>query len=96
MVSGRVVATTTDSLRAHHRIADVPEMSLALLVDGFEIADGGAALRAPVDDVVAAINQPVFVQAHENFGHGARQLRRKREFLARPVAAFAQTAASAA
>ena len=54
-------------VRPHDRVADVPEVSLALFVNGFEIADRGAALRAPVHDVVPAINQAVFVKAHENF-----------------------------
>ena len=61
-------------LRPHDRIADVPQVSLPLFVYGFEIADRGAALRAPVHDVVPAIDQAVLVEAHENFGHGARQV----------------------
>ena len=48
-------------VRPHDRVANMPEMALPLFVDGFQVADRGAALRAPVHDVVAAINQPVFV-----------------------------------
>ena len=47
--------------RSHNRVANMPEVALALFVNGFQIADGGAALRAPIDDVVSAINQPIFV-----------------------------------
>ncbi len=77
-------------LRPHNRVANVPEVALPLFVNGFEIADRCAALRAPVHNVVAAIDQSVFVEAHEDFRNGARQLRRKCEPLARPVAAFAK------
>ena len=63
-------------IRLGYRVADMPEMSLALLVDGFEVADCRAALRAPVDDVVAAINQSVFVTGgRTRLDDGARQFR---------------------
>ncbi len=77
-------------VRPHDRVADVPEVALPLFVNGFEVADRGAALRAPVHDVMAAINQAIFVKAHEDFSHRARKFGRKREALARPVAAFAE------
>ena len=46
--------------------------------------------RAPVDHVLAAIDQAFFVQAHEDFAHGARKARIDRESFARPVAAGAE------
>ena len=58
-------------LRPDHRIADVPEFPSALGVNGFQIADGRAAMRAPIDHVMRAINQPVFVQADESFANRA-------------------------
>ena len=75
MVSGRVVATITVFVRVRHdRIANVPQMPLAFVVHGFQIADRGAALRAPVDDVPAAIDQAFFVEAHKHFGDRAGKL----------------------
>ena len=74
---------------AIHRIGDVPQMALRVFVLDFEIRQHGLAARAPVDDVVGAIDEPLFVQAHERFAHRARQARIHREPLARPVAAIA-------
>ena len=56
------------------------------LVLHFEIGERGLAARAPVDDVVAAIDESLFVQAHEGFAHGAREAGIEREAFARPVA----------
>src|SRR5216684_4195579 len=75
-------------VRSHDRVANVPEVALPLFVNGFEIADRGAALRTPVHNVMAAIDQAIFIEAHEDFGNGARKFRRQRKTLARPVAAF--------
>ena len=41
--------------------------------------------RAPVDDVSAAIDQALLMQADEGFAHGARQAGIHSEILARPV-----------
>ena len=60
-----------------------------LFVLDFEIGQRGLAARAPVDHVIAAIDQSFFVQAHEGFAHGARQAGIESEALARPVAAIA-------
>src|SRR5271165_3704934 len=73
-----------------NRVPDMPQVSLTLLVNGFQVADGRAALRTPIHNVMSTIDQAIFVQAHEDLGDGARQLRRQRKSFARPVAAFAQ------
>ena len=74
--------------RANDGIAHEPEISLALLVNRFEVADSGLALRAPVHNIMSAVDESVFVQPHKDFHHHARQFGRKREPLARPITAF--------
>ena len=46
------------------RIADLPELALLLLGVDFEIGHRGAELRVPVDEPLAAIDEPVLVKAH--------------------------------
>ena len=43
-----------------------------LVVDHFEVADGGLAAGTPVDDVCAAIDEALVIKADEGFadGHG--------------------------
>src|SRR5271157_6657735 len=60
-------------------------MALLLHVDDFEVADGGLAARAPVDDVCAAIDQPLLVKADEGLTHGDRQPLVHGEVLALPI-----------
>ncbi len=74
---------------AIHRIADVPQVALRVVVLHFQIGKSGGAARAPVDHVSAAIDQAAFVQAHEGFQHGARKVGVQRESLAAPIAAIA-------
>ncbi len=71
-------------------IADLPELALGLLVHHFQIAERGDAARTPVHDVVAAIDQPFFIEPHESFAHRARELLVHGEVLARPVDRIAQ------
>ena len=78
------------AVRADDRIADVPEVAGGFLVHGFEIGDGGLAARAPVDHVLAAIDQAFFVEADEGFADGAGEAGIEREALARPVAGGAE------
>ena len=84
-VSGRVVATTIPGPPPGSRIADVPEAP----VDGarlhLEVAERGHAARAPVDDVVAAVDEALLVEGDEDLAHGARQPGVHREALAAPV-----------
>ena len=61
-----------------------------LLVHHFQIGEGGLAARAPVHHVLAAIDEALFVEADEDFAHGAREPGVEREALAAPVAACAQ------
>ena len=54
-------------------------------MDDFEIADGGLAARAPVDDVRAAIDEALMIEADEGFADGDRQALVHGEVLAAPV-----------
>ena len=51
----------------------------------FEIGDRGLAARAPVDDVLATIDQAFFIQADEDFADGVREILVHGEVLAVPV-----------
>ena len=77
-------------ITAHDRVADVPQAALGFLVLHFQIGKRGLAARAPVDDVIAPINQTLFVQPDERLAHGARKSGVQREMFARPVAAHAR------
>ncbi len=67
-------------------VADVPEMAGGFLVRGFEIGDGGVAAGAPVDHVLAAVDESFFVEADEDFADGAGEAGVECEALAGPVA----------
>ena len=47
-----------------------------LLINHFEVGNGGVQFGIPVDQAFAAINQAVFMQTHEDFFHGIRISRR--------------------
>ena len=74
------------------RIADVPQVALLLLVFHLGVRQRGFAQRAPVDDARAAVDQALFVQAHEHFVYRAVESLVHGEALARPVAGSAQLA----
>ena len=73
-----------------HRVANLPQVALVLVVDHFEVADGGLATRTPVDDVRAAIDEPLLVEAHEGFAHGYREVVVHGEVFAVPIDGGAQ------
>ena len=60
-------------------------MALVLIVDDFKVADGGLAARTPVDDVSAAIDEPLLVQADEGLAHGDGEILVHGEVFALPV-----------
>ena len=76
--------------QAVHGVADVPQVTGHVGVRHFQIGERGVAARAPVDHVLAAVDQPLLVEAHEDFADGAAEAGIQREALARPVAARAQ------
>src|SRR3569833_3761378 len=50
------------AIGANDGIANLPEVSLVLVVNDFEVANGGLAPWAPVDDIGAAIDQALYVE----------------------------------
>ena len=70
---------------ADDRVADLPQVALVLVVDHFEVADGGLAAWAPVDDVRAAIDEPLLVEADECLANRYRQALVHGEVFALPV-----------
>ena len=74
------------------RIAQVPQMSLFGFRQHFEIRERGVQHWIPVDQALAAIDQSLFIQAHEDFGDCSRQPFVHREAIARPVDGIAEPA----
>ena len=68
------------------RVADIPERAGDVLVFDLGVAQGGAALRAPVDDAAALVDQALFIQVAEGLAHGAGADLVHREAAAAPVA----------
>ncbi len=73
-------------------VFEVIQRGLLLGVFHFEVRDGGLEARRPVDQARAAIDESLFVEAHEGFAHGAAQAVVEGEALALPVAGGAQAA----
>ncbi len=67
------------------RITNLPQMSRDIFVLHFEIRDRSLVPGTPVHDVVATINQALFVQADEHFAHGVRKIVVHGEVFAVPV-----------
>ena len=53
------------------RVANVPEVPGAFFVDHFQVAQHGQADGAPVGHAFVAVDQPLVVQAHEDFADHA-------------------------
>ena len=69
IVSGRVVATTISSSLPIDLVRELEELAVgALFVLDLEIAEHRAAIDAPVDEPRLAVDEPLFVQAHERLG----------------------------
>src|SRR5207302_2737659 len=71
-------------------VLDVDELGVALLALDLEVREHRLTTRAPVDDVVVAIDQLLGIQAHEDLAHRARKTRVHREALVRPIAGGAE------
>ncbi len=76
--------------QSHNGVANLVELALRLLVHHFQVRHRGDAARTPIDDVLAAIDQPFFIQADEGLAHRARHAVVHGEVLARPVDRSAQ------
>ena len=75
---------------SHYRVAYLVNLSRRLLVLYFEIRDRGHAARTPVHDVLAAIDQALFIQAHKDFAHRDVEPLFHGEVFARPIHRVAQ------
>ena len=71
-------------------VADVPEVAGDIGVGDFEIAERGVAMGAPVDHVLAAVDEAFFVEADEDFADGAGEAGVEGEALAAPIAGGAE------
>jgi hypothetical protein len=74
------------------RVLDVPHRAVFFLRVDFEVGHGRAQHRVPVDQALAAVDQALFVQAHEDFRHRLRTRLVHREVFAVPVGGGAQAA----
>ena len=74
------------------QIAHLPQLATALFVFHFVIGQSRVATRAPVDDVVALVDQAVIVEAHKNLAHSGRKAFVHGKTQARPVYGIAQSA----
>src|SRR5437773_3863177 len=70
---------------ADHRITNLPKLAGNIFVLDFEIRNRRLAAWAPVDDVFAAINQPVFMQPDEHFPYSAGKVFVHGEVFATPI-----------
>ena len=48
------------------RVVDVPEEAVLLLVLALDVGNRGLAVRAPVDNALAVVNQPLVVEVHKH------------------------------
>ena len=74
------------------RIADRPHVAVFFLAGDLEVGDRGLQHRIPIDQALAAVDQALFVQAHEGLGDRGGGHRVHGEHAARPVAAGAEPA----
>src|SRR5205807_6327791 len=68
----------------------IDELGVALFALDLEVGEHRLTPRAPVDDIVVAVDQALFPEPHERLAHGPRQARVHRDALARPVARSAK------
>ena len=67
------------------RVAEMPDLPVRLFLFRFLVGEGGEAARAPVDDVVAAVDESRLVERDERLAHGPREVLVQREVGAAPV-----------
>ena len=73
-------------------VLDVDQFPGQVLVLHLDVAEGGVAARAPVDDPAAAVDDPLFVEADEHGAHRPVEPFVHGEALPRPVAGEAEAA----
>ena len=71
-------------------VADIPERAGHILIFDLSVGQGRAAVRTPVDDAVAFVDQALFIQLAERLAHGLRAALVHGEAAAVPVAGHAE------
>ena len=71
-------------------VADIPERAGHILIFDLSVGQGRAAVRTPVDDAVAFVDQALFIQLAERLTHGLRAAIVHGEAAAVPVAGHAE------
>ncbi len=71
-------------------VLDMVKVAVMGVVLHLEVGQGRLAAGAPVDDVVALVDQALFIEAHEDLAHRPGQARVHGEALPAPVAGAAQ------
>ena len=77
---------------ADDRVFDVPEMALDVGMVDFDIRQGRMAVRAPVGDALALVDEAFFIERDEDFADGAGAGIVHGEALAAPVAGRSEAA----
>ena len=72
------------------RVADIPERAGHILILDLRVGQGSAAVRAPVDDAVALVDQALFIQLAKRLTHGLRAALIHGKAAAIPVAGHAE------
>ena len=86
--AGRREADVTGAVA--ERVAQVPEAAVVLAEVHLRVGNGSTAVRAPVDDALAAVNQALFIQAHEYLANRFGAALVERKALTLPVAGTAE------
>src|SRR5207302_7461779 len=68
------------------------QRSLLINVVDLQVGERTHAARTPVDDTLASINQPFFIEAHKHFAHSLRQALVQGKALTGPIARNPQPA----
>ena len=74
------------------RIVQIVELALVFFVLNLDVRDRGLAMWAPVDDVIALVDQALFIEGDECFAHSAAAAFVHGEAFAVPVAGSAELA----
>src|SRR5690606_34672742 len=78
------------AFRSGPRAPDLPHVAVIFLADDFQIGIGRAQYGIPVHQAAAPVNESLFIQADEHFGHAARQASVHGEVFHVPIAGGAQ------
>ena len=73
------------------RIADMPELTVALFVEHFNVRQRRLAARAPIDQPLGPVKQPILPKPDERFTHGVGKALVHREAFTLPIARDTQS-----